>query len=145
KSYGITRERVRQIEEFTLGQLAKSMKEANLIEPFVSQAKTILTDNGHIVKERDLFQAFSGTSQDTVINASLVFVLTLNDELVRFSENDSFHAFWASSAQHLSSFKEMTSGLVKALDKNKKVINESELHALAVKQGVPGMNGNLES
>ena len=94
KSYGITRERVRQIEEFTLTQLSKGVPNPE-VEKYAVLAKSILNDNGGIMKEKDLFKAFSGNDAESVLNASLVFVLTLDKNLTRFNDNDNFHSFWA--------------------------------------------------
>src|SRR5688500_223763 len=63
RSYEITRERVRQIEESTLSQLAKSVGDHKDIIKYVNATKAILAKEGGIMKERDLFSAFSGTEK----------------------------------------------------------------------------------
>src|SRR3990167_29490 len=57
KGYGITRERVRQIEEFTLGQLAKSIAGDHDAERYIALARSLVAKEGGIIKERDLFKA----------------------------------------------------------------------------------------
>lgn len=136
KSYGITRERVRQIEDFSLGQLAKTASGVGDVVKYVSLAKEILGGNGGIMREGDLFKAFSGNDKENVVNASLVFVLTLAGEPVRFGENESFHSFWAIDKGHADSFRENISSLVRVFGKNQKPVPESELAGFAEKNGV---------
>src|SRR3989338_2536141 len=108
KSYSITRERVRQIEEFTLTQLSKGTPNLE-VEKYATLAKNILNENGGVMKEKELFKAFSGSDAESVLNSSLVFVLTLDKDLVKFNDNDNFHSFWAANSNVLNNFKNMAS------------------------------------
>ena len=123
KSYGITRERVRQVEEFALIQLSKGTPNPE-VEKFATLAKNILNENGGVMKEKDLFKAFSGNDAESVFNSSLVFVLTLDKDLTRFNDNDNFHSFWATDNNVLNNFKNMASSCVNILDKSGKVSME---------------------
>ena len=142
KSYDITRERVRQIEEFTLAQLSKGTPDPE-VEKYATLAKNILNENGGIMKEEGLFKAFSGSDTESVLNSSLVFVLTLDKDLTRFNDNDNFHSFWAADKNVLNNFKNMASSCGNILEKNKKVNSESDFYNLAKKNNVPGLNGDL--
>lgn len=142
KSYGITRERVRQIEEFTLSQLSKGASDPE-IEKYAILAKNILSENGGIMKEKDLFKAFSGSDVESVLNSSLVFVLTLDKELIRFNDNDNFYSFWAVNNNVLNNFKNMASSCVNLLDKSGKVSIDGEFCNLAKKNNVPGLSGEF--
>lgn len=141
KSYGITRERVRQIEEFTLAQLAKGLADNKDVEKYVSLARAILAKEGGIMKERDLFREFSGGEKDSAVNASLVFLLSLNKDFVRFGENDRFASFWASDAKQFDSLKGAVASLTSAFNKNDRVVAQKELLGFAKKSGVAGLNG----
>ncbi|MBI3273587.1 MAG: hypothetical protein HYZ69_00430, partial [Candidatus Colwellbacteria bacterium] len=142
QGYGITRERVRQIEEFTLKQLSKLAAENSDIASYVGWARNFLETSGGIVKEEDLFKAFSGQSKPSVANASLLFVLAVGGSLTRFQDSDEFNAFWATDGHSLNSFVSTASSLVSALDKNKRVVSVDELHSFAKKNFVPGFSGN---
>ena len=142
KSYGITRERVRQVEEFALIQLSKGTPNPE-VEKFATLAKNILNENGGVMKEKDLFKAFSGNDAESVFNSSLVFVLTLDKDLTRFNDNDNFHSFWATDNNVLNNFKNMASSCVNILDKSGKVSMEGEFYDLAKKNNVPGLNGDF--
>lgn len=145
KSYGITRERVRQIEESTLAQMAKAVSGNSEISKYISAAKSIISEQGGIVKERDLFEAFSGSRDDNAVNASLVFALTLDNELVKFPENDHFHALWASDKSYLGAFKDTASLLIATLTKAGKVVSRDDFYQLAKKGGVTAFeSGQLD-
>lgn len=137
KGYGITRERIRQIEEFSMAQLAKSATSDPEVAKYVSLAKDILNGSGGVMKENELFKAFSGSEKESVVNASLIFVLTLVGELVRTGENESAHAFWAIDKDHASSLKNGVSTLVRAFEKNKRPVAETELVSFAQREGCP--------
>lgn len=141
KSYGITRERVRQIEEFTLNQLFKASNPE--IEKYVTLTKNILDENGGVMKEKDLFKVFSGSDAESVLNSSLVFILTLDKELVRFNENDDFDSFWAANSEVLNNFKNMASSCANVLRKFGKTSAEGEFYNLVKKNNIPGLRGEF--
>ncbi len=140
KSYGITRERVRQIEEFTLAHLTRQSEESRDVHKYVSQIRAILHKEGGVMREGDLFERFSGTAQYTAANASLVFLLSLGTDVVRFDENDHFNSFWAVSDQHLEAAKTTVKTLTAAFEKHKQVVPESELHDFASRNGINSVN-----
>ena len=142
KNYGITRERVRQIEEFTLTQLSKGALNPEL-EKYATLAKNILNENGGIMKEKDLFKAFSGSDSESVLNASLVFILTLDKNLTRFNDSDNFHSFWSVDKDVLNNFKNMASSCVSLLNKSGKVTMEGEFYNLAKKSNISGLSGDF--
>lgn len=144
RGYGITRERVRQIEEFTLKQLRCSLSSevgvpivASGLSNYVNWARDLIDSRGGVIKEKDLFKAFSGQESDSAANASLLFVLSVDGNLVRSPENDEFNAFWSSDAQRSNSFKNTTAALVKALEKHGSVMStRDELNSFAKKNAV---------
>ncbi len=136
KGYGITRERVRQIEEFSLKQLAKAIAVSPDVAKYVSLARDILNGNGGVMKEADLFKAFSGSDKGNVVNASLVFILALAGEPIRLAENDSFHSLWAVDRQVANSFMDNAASLVQAFERNGKPVSQSELVTFAETNGV---------
>ena len=136
KSYGITRERVRQIEEFSVNQLSKVVASTPDFSKYVSSAKEILGGNGGVMREGDLFKAFSGNDKESVVNASLVFILTLAGEPVRFGENEQYHSFWALNKDSADSFKNGISGLVRSFGKGGSPVAYSDLVSFAQTNGI---------
>lgn len=141
KSYGITRERVRQIEEFSVAQLSKSVKDEPALTQFVSIAKDVISSNHGVIKESDLFKSLTGSDKENVANSSLVFLLTLAGEPVRFYENDSFHSFWSVDSNHTNNFKSSVASLVKALSKNEELIHKDNFLTFATTAGFSAPNG----
>lgn len=145
KSYGITRERVRQIEEFAVNQLRKVAEGNQEVEKYVALAKNIINGSGGVIKERDLFKAFSGSENDSAVNSSLAFVLSLNKEIVRSGENEDLHALWAVSDSILNDFKNLAASTVAFIEKNKKVVPESNFVTLAENSGINGLAGKFKT
>lgn len=139
RSYGITRERVRQIEEFTLKQLFKLSVGNSNAAAYVNWAMNLVDSKGGVVKEKDLLKAFSGQESDSLANASLLFVLSIGNGLVRSPENDEFYAFWSLDTHKSDSFKNATAILTKALEKNGSVVPSDELDSFAKQNAVDGI------
>lgn len=136
QGYGITRERVRQIEEFALKQLSKFAEGNPNVASYITWAENFINSGGGVVKEGDLFKAFSGQESDSSVNSSLVFLLSVSGGLVRSPENDEFFAFWASDNQTLDSFKNTAAEFVKALERNGNVILSDEVDSFASKNSI---------
>lgn len=141
KGYGITRERVRQIEEFTLKQLSKLIDGNSSVANYVNWAKDFINSKSCVVKESDLLKSFSGQESDSVTNASLLFVLAVDGSLVRSSENENFNAFWSADQQINDSFKNTLAALIDSLDKNGKVVSKNDLYSFVKTSSVAGFNG----
>lgn len=139
KSYGITRERVRQIEESTLNQLTKATRNDTELAKYINLVSDIIKRSGGVISESGLFNEFSGNDKDNTINASLVFVLRLNKELVRVSESDDNYVFWALNKDYADSFKVTSASLIKAVEKQKAVLAEKEFYDFVQKSDIPGI------
>jgi hypothetical protein len=131
KGYGITRERVRQIEEFALGQLAKAAPEARDLQKTVAAAREIVAREGGVVRERALFKDVTGSEKDSAASAALSFALALDRDLVRVADNDRFHAFWAQDKAMLDAFRGQVQGLAAALENHGAVATHDELLKLS--------------
>ncbi len=142
KSYGITRERVRQIEEFALANLIKNASDNRELVRVTSSVKDLISKEGGVVKERALFKLVSGSEKDSVANAALVFALTLDKELLRSADNDHFHACWARDAKALDAFRMQADALTSALDAHGTVVKSDELITLAKSKGVSALDGS---
>jgi len=137
KSYGITRERVRQIEEVSLRQIREGFDSGSVakIKPFVNLAENILEQGGGSVREEHLFAKFSGIAKESPANAALVFFLSLDSKFQRFAEDDDFNTFWSLSKQHAESFGDSMSSFIASLNKEKTPIAEAALVEFYKKSG----------
>jgi hypothetical protein len=138
KSYGITRERVRQIEEASLEQIKASLREGtgSKIKPFVDLTRNILEEAGGVIKESDLFVKFSGTGKESPANAALTFFLTLDGRFRRVPEDENFYAFWGLSDESVETFKKSIKLFIDTLAKNKSPVAESALADFCEKAGI---------
>jgi hypothetical protein len=147
QSYGITRERVRQIEEASLKQMKESLASSSdiKIKPFVVLAENLLDQTGGVMNEEELFSKYFGpdTNKSAAVgktaeaaNSALVFLMTLDGKLQRFPEDDRFTAFWAVSDDNAKAFKESVGSLVKVMSKNEKPVAETAVADFSKKAGV---------
>jgi hypothetical protein len=89
-SYGITRERVRQIEEHGLAQIRKS-EEYRTLESQVDELKKAVDSLGAVVAEDHLLSCLS---KDQGTRNALSFLFVLAEPFTRMKETESFHPRW---------------------------------------------------
>ncbi|MBI2097495.1 MAG: hypothetical protein HYT46_00965, partial [Candidatus Vogelbacteria bacterium] len=90
QKYGITRERVRQIEEFSLRAIRRSGEFTAAGEIF-SELRQSLHDYGGIAHEREFLKHLDA---DEVNQNNLHFLLVLGNEFTRLKEDEEFHHRW---------------------------------------------------
>ncbi len=87
ENYGITRERVRQIIREGFSKISPKIKEYQKVFKYFNDT---IKSFGDVKKEDSLLFVLGGEkSQNQVF-----FLLNLNKEFKRFSEDDDFHSFW---------------------------------------------------
>jgi len=90
KKYGITRERVRQIENHSIATIRKSKTYKDL-DPVFNEIKETIRDLGGVISEKDLLGYLS---KDTSSKNHVHFLLTVGEEFTREKENEHFHHRW---------------------------------------------------
>ncbi|MDP3730884.1 MAG: sigma factor-like helix-turn-helix DNA-binding protein, partial [bacterium] len=133
QSYGITRERVRQIEEYALKNLRSSGLEAAsvLTRPYFDFTIGVLGENSGFAPENNLFKKFSGqTSENNVDNLSLSFLLSLHPDFHKSQENDEFLSFWFVNRDSSDLARELVSRTISVLNSKKKLLNQQGLYDL---------------
>jgi predicted Zn-ribbon and HTH transcriptional regulator len=91
RKYGITRERVRQIENFALKSIKKSDKYKVLAANF-DEIKDIMMKQGGIVHEDEFLQSIS---KDRIVQNHIHFYMVLHDEFKATKENEHFNKHWS--------------------------------------------------
>lgn len=91
KKYGITRERVRQIEEAAINLIKKSDVFKGEQAVF-DELKQLVSTMGHIVAEHELLPH---VSKDKAIQNHIHFYLTLGDYFKKHREDEHFHTRWS--------------------------------------------------
>lgn len=90
KKYGITRERVRQIENYSLTNIRKS-KEYEKNKKVFDELKALLTSLGGMVSEHDLLNHIA---KDESTQNHIHFLLVVGDEFKKHKEDDEFKHRW---------------------------------------------------
>lgn len=114
KSYNITRERVRQIENDGMNRARKFLESPEIKDEFKKIKNYFgkkIEASGGIRGERKLLEDIASIEQKD----NVLFLLSLSDSLVREKEDDDFHPFWALSKDLSSSAKKVVSDFVKIL------------------------------
>jgi hypothetical protein len=91
KKYGITRERVRQIEDAALHSIKKSEAYKSEQATF-DELKQLINSLGAIVAEHDLLPHIA---KDKATQNHIHFYLVLGDSFKRHREDDNFHVRWS--------------------------------------------------
>lgn len=123
KGYGITRERVRQIEDDGLSRIRKSdtMKDVSGV---FSAMENYFEHNGRVVKET---QVLSSLAPHPKHENHVYFLLSLHGPFVRLHENESLHDRWAHGHSHSSNAEKTISNAVLELRKIGKPVSEGKL------------------
>jgi hypothetical protein len=95
KSYGITRERVRQIENFALNLIKKSEGFSKL-DPYFNELKKVMDSHGGVVHEEEFLNA---VGRDRLTQNYIHFMLVISDAFTKLREDDQFHHRWTTDVE----------------------------------------------
>ena len=112
KKYGITRERVRQIENYALASIRKSDSFKDVSDIFES-LKEMIHDFGGIVSEADFLDS---VGKDESVKNHVNFLLVLGDLFVRQKEDSDFHHRWHVDEKLADQIHESLHSLYKSLE-----------------------------
>ena len=122
KEYGITRERVRQIEEYSLSNIRKSDEFNNSTIVF-DELHTVINELGGVISEDELLK---NLAKETSTQNHLHFLLVLGDPFTKLKENDSFTHRWSVDSALAEEIHNSMRKLYDNLSKDE-IITESEL------------------
>lgn len=122
KKYGITRERVRQIENAALAAIRKSDTFKAEHKTF-SEIKNLVESMGTLVHEEEFLDA---VSKDTQTKNHIHFYLVLGDEFKKLKEDDHFKARWTIDETLSEAVHEALHGVYKNLN-DKDLLSENDL------------------
>jgi len=122
QSYGITRERVRQIENYSILNIQKS-KEYETQSSSFRELESMLGDLGGILAEEDLLDS---VSKDKGIKNHIYFLLVLGRAFKWQKEDDHFKPRWHMDDSHSKKIEDALRKLYKSL-KDDDIIPESEM------------------
>ncbi|MCR4283840.1 MAG: HTH domain-containing protein [Parcubacteria group bacterium] len=122
QQYGITRERVRQIENFSLNSIRKSNAFAENESVFANISKEI-ERRGKVVHEEEFLNSLA---KDDISRNHLHFLLVVSPNFTKFKEDDDFHHRWTVNIDDTNKIHEALKALhqeIKADD----IISENEM------------------
>ena len=119
ESFGITRERVRQIENSALNKIRPKIKKyQKLFRKFLDYFKNV----GEVRKEERLLEELGGKEKN-----ELIFLLNLHDKFLRFNQDENFYSFWTTNLNALKKVKEFISSVRKKFEKEKRLMTLKEI------------------
>lgn len=131
KTLGITRERVRQIEEAGFNIVRKNNKEA--LNAAFADVEDYFKEQGGFKKEEKVLEELGGKNAKPYI----LFLLTLGTQFLRVCEKKDYHYFWSNLPGGQTKVKETLNSLVLGLEKIGKPISSKNFYAeVASKQGL---------
>src|SRR3989344_4891691 len=120
--YGITRERVRQIENFSIATIRKSEAYANA-KPAFDELIDAMLGHGGLVREDIFLKSFS---TDLTVQNQINFLLTIGEAFTRIKEDDSFHHRWALDSGHAECVHKSLHSLYKNIETDE-LIEETKI------------------
>lgn len=122
KEYDITRERVRQIEEYSLSNIRKSDAFSE-IEQYFGELNDLIDEMGAVVSEQELLDHLSSSKS---IQNHIHFLLVLGNPFTRMKENENFHHRWSVDMKLADNVHSALQDLYSNLDDDQ-IVSESEL------------------
>lgn len=122
KKYGITRERVRQIENAAINAIRKSDSFKAEHKVF-SELRDIMNDLGAVVHENELL---SHVSKDRSTQNHVHFYLVLGNEFKKLKEDDHFHSRWTIDEELSDVVHDALKKVYEGLD-DKELLSENDL------------------
>lgn len=122
QKYGITRERVRQIENAALNSIRKS-DEFQELSTIFEEMSSVMHESGAVVSEKDFLKSFS---EDEVAQNHINFFLVLGDQFTRHKENEHFNSRWTTDHRLIDSIHEALHDLYAGLT-NDDLFTESQI------------------
>jgi len=113
KSHGITRERVRQIQEDGFKKIRE--KETKILLPIYKNFSEKLKKFGDLKKEDILLEDLGGQN----LKNQAFFLLTLGDKFERFLENEKYYTFWTSNSDSFNLAKKVIDSFLEKLQRTK--------------------------
>jgi len=116
KTFGITRERVRQIEEAGFSHIRKNYKEA--LKAVFIELENYFNERGGFKNEEIVLEQLGGKKAKPYV----LFLLTLGEQFSRVCEKKDYNYFWSNLPNAQAKVKETLGGLVSEMKKTGKPI-----------------------
>ncbi len=135
--YGITRERVRQIERDGISRMRNSIGK---YKPVFKKFEEKMMDFGGLKKE-DLY--ISSLAEEGMAN-HVFLLLEISESFFRFSENKDFHSFWAMDTSHFDYAKDTVGSIKNILNEKNQPLTVDHCANMISSAPIPRINSYLE-
>ena len=129
QTYGITRERVRQIENYGIQSIQKSDTYKESQKTF-DELQTALHALGGVISERDLLDELA---KDTSLRNHIYFLLVIGDPFKRIKEDNSFAHRWCIEKKSSDTVEKALKSIFESLDEDD-LVSEDEILARLKKE-----------
>lgn len=137
EKYGVTRERIRQLETLALKQVIENSKNTDYSK-FINLVVDHLKKLGGVQREDYLIEVLlekAGEEDRGLVARNMIkFLLDASDQVFHHSENDDFYAFWHLGDSHKEKVKKEINNLYKKLAEKQEVLMgiPSDLHFVSI-------------
>lgn len=145
QKYGVTRERIRQVENAALTELKKPAF-VSVLKPVLRLVDDFLNKEGKIAREERLLTALT-KKPDRLHPAwgAVTFALTLGAPYQRFVESDKFYPVWSNSKTALHKVDILMAVLTKRLEEKRQPVSFNDLANLTKEEGMSASKRALRS
>lgn len=124
EEYKITRERVRQIENFAINSIKKAEPYTKSQDLF-AELKSLMEEHGGIVHEQEFLES---VSKDRATQNLVHFMLVLSDSFFKLKEDDDFHHRWTTDPELADKVHKSIKNLCQNFSEND-LVSEADLVA----------------
>lgn len=133
KGYGITRERVRQIQDTGL-KVLKSDQVLALFDSVFKHLDRAFSQHGNLMGEEYLYSTITNTDQAHPLRGKLYLVLALGEPYQRVINDERFHAYWTADSSARAKAAQVVDSLISHFKKENQVFQESDILDLLSKK-----------
>jgi len=121
KNYGVTRERVRQIE-YDAFKVLKEKNNLSLLNPIFSQLNQLFKEHNYLIGESQLLNLLAPESESQPVRSAVFMILTLGDYYERFNESSKFYTHWSTKRQVRKQVETIVDYLIKYFEQKNQTI-----------------------
>jgi len=125
QNYGITRERVRQIE-FDALRILNERQNLVVLKPIFEYLDRFFEEQDHLVGEEKLLNSITGFSEPHPSRSAVIMVLTLGKPYCKHAECDKFYPHWTTKQEARKKVEKLVDYLIKHLNQQKQTIFYSD-------------------
>jgi hypothetical protein len=116
KRFGITRERVRQIESAALTSLGRAVQEHKEWGVFLAKSKNILEDAGGVMRCDQFLTKFAADMVSDIADNHIALITEATPAFSTYPEDRNFHPFYYLGKEHLKTATAFLDGWAKLLE-----------------------------